>query len=551
ISTINAGIGNSGDIEIDVVSLAITAGGSINSGISSSGNGGNTNINAEESISVIGNTELFSFISAGVGFNSTAQAGNITIETPQLTVQDATIAANVFGAGNGGNININAAEQVSVISRTESRSSISANISAGATGEAGNINIETTQLVLQGASVSADVIGNGEGGTVDILAVDSIGLSNASLIQAEVFAGSTGNGGNLNISTGKLTLDDGSTVSATTLGEGNAGNVTINANDSINLSGVNEFSRGGIFASALIEDGDSGNIDLTTGELTISDGAIIAASNFPSFGADSASTPGTGEPGNITIAADSINLESEGRIEAITQASTGTGANIDLQVADTISLTGNSFVSAQAFGSANGGNLDIDTNFIVAFPDGNNDIIASAAQGQGGNINIVAESLLGIEERPLNPFTNDINASSEFGLDGDISIDVPDVNPLQGAAELPVGTVVADEITAQGCSTKRDLTAKSGLSIDGRGGVPPAPDLPMSSGNVIADNEIKTISVLPQPLATSRGKIQPARGIRVTKKGQVILTPYRTDNKGDRLIDESQSSCGLRTAKDS
>ncbi|MEO1465073.1 MAG: filamentous hemagglutinin, partial [Cyanobacteria bacterium J06633_1] len=247
-------------------------------------------------------------------------------------------------------------------------------------------------------------------------------------------------------------------------------------------------------------------------------------------------------------------LESEGRIEAITQAETGTGANIDLQVADTISLTGNSFISAQALGNANGGNLNIDTNFIVAFPDGSNDIIASADQGQGGNIDIVAESLLGINENSFNdPFTNDINASSEFGLDGSISIDVPDINPLQGTVELSTGVIATEEVTAQVCSASRDLTAKNGLSIDGKGGVPPAPDLPLNSTDIMIGGEIDSTAALPQSLKTGKGEIQPARGIRVTEEGQVILTAYRTNYKGDkpngiaaqRLL-ERESSCGLR-----
>ncbi|MEL6909558.1 MAG: filamentous hemagglutinin N-terminal domain-containing protein, partial [Cyanobacteria bacterium J06598_4] len=439
INAANLGTGNSGDIDINVDSLSITERGVITGAVFGAGNGGDINIDAEERVSVMGNVNFLSFISAGIGLNATGEAGNIKIETPQLILQDAAVDANVFGAGNGGDIDINAEERVTVIGSSESSSFISADIFSNATGEAGNIKIETPQLILQDASVSTDVLGNGEGGTIDISASDYIELSNTSLIQADVSPGSTGNGGNLNIETGQLTLNDGSQISATTLGNGNAGNVTIIANESISLSGVNEVSRGGIFASAIIENGDSGNIDLTTGELTISDGAIIAASNFPSFGENSTSAPGTGEPGNITIAADNISLESEGRIEAVTQSETGTGANISLEVADTISLRGSSFISAEALGNANGGNLSIDTNFIVAFPNGNNDIIASAAQGQGGNIDVVAESLLGIEERPLNPFTNDINASSEFGLDGDISIDTPDINPLQGAAELPVG----------------------------------------------------------------------------------------------------------------
>ena len=415
-------------------------------------------------------------------------------------------------------------------------------IEPNATGQAGNIEINTPELILQDAFISADIIGDGEGGTIDISASDSIELSGLSFIQADVITGSTGNGGSLNIETGQLSISGGSQISASTLGNGNAGNVTIIADESVNLSGAGESSRGGIFANALIENGNGGNIDLTTRELTISDGAVIIAGNFSSLGG---AAPGTGEPGNITISADTLNLESEGRIEARTQAETGTGANINLEVADNISLRGNSFISAEALGNADGGNLSIDTDFIVAFPEGNNDIIASAAQGQGGNIDITAESILGIQERPLNPFTNDINASSEFGLDGAISINTPDVNPLQGTTELPINVVVPEETTQQACAANREAEAKNGLDIVGKGGVPPAPELPLNSLNTIIDGKVNTVSTIPAPLKTGQGYIQPARGIKVTPEG-ISLVAYRTDNNGDRII-ETKSSCGTKS----
>ena len=512
ISATNFGRGNSGDININVGSLAITERGGIDGGILGAGNGGNIDINAEDRVSVIGNAESLSFIAVDIAENATGQAGNIEINTPELILQDAFISSDVFGDGEGGNININAQERVSVVSNGEFSSFISANI-----------------------------IGDGEGGTINISASDSIELSNLSLIQADVFEGSTGNGGNLNIETGRLTLSDGSQISASTLGNGNAGNVNISADNSIAISGVGEFSRGGIFTNALIEDGNGGNIDITTRELTISDGAVIIAGNFSSLGA---SAPGTGEPGNINISADTLNLESEGRIEARTQAEMGTGANIDLQVADSIFLSGSSFISAEALGNANGGNLSIDTNFIVAFPDGNNDIIASAAQGQGGNIDITAESLLGIQQRSLNDFTNDINASSDFGLDGTISINTIDVTPFLGEVELPMAVVEPEQTVAQVCDLNRNI-ANNSLTISGRGGVPPAPDLPLTSTNIVDNDELDRAIDIPEPLETAKGYIQPARGIKVTPEG-ISLVAYRTDGKGDRII-EPRSSCGTKS----
>jgi len=169
------------------------------------------------------------------------------------------------------------------------------------------------------------------------------------LIQATVLEDGSGNGGNLSIETGKLVLNGGSQISASTVGNGNAGNLSILATEVINLNGIRETSRGGIFAGALNGNGNGGNINISTERLTISDGAKIAASNFPSIGEEnSVSAPGTGEPGEINIIANSIDLSTGGRIDASTQSDNGEGANISLQVAEDITWQGDSFISAQA-----------------------------------------------------------------------------------------------------------------------------------------------------------------------------------------------------------
>ena len=140
---------------------------------------------------------------------------------------------------------------------------------------------------------------------------------------------------------------------------------------------------------------------------------------------------------------------------------------------------------------------------------------------------------MGIEPRPLSLFTNDINASSEFGLDGNVFVRTPNINLFQGEIELPTTIVEADAAVAQICSVNRGVASSSNLSVGGKGGIIPAPDLPLESTNIaIADNSKPTSSSL-QPVTTGRGNIEPARGIRVTKR-EVILTADRANNS-DRL----------------
>ncbi len=213
-----------------------------------------------------------------------------------------------------------------------------------------------------------------DAGTVEILASDSIiingkapeGFPSAitSVVNGE---GAVGNAGDVTVTTNNLSLTNSGRVSATTLGKGNAGNLTINAAKSIFISGFSERFRSGIVVDALVSQGNSGNAKISTNQLTIQNGGTIEASNFDSL---NVFRDGTGEPGNISIEANSINLNNKGRIEAATQFAEGDSANIDLTVAEDITLQNNSFISARALENARGGNVTINANdgFILAFP---------------------------------------------------------------------------------------------------------------------------------------------------------------------------------------
>ncbi len=163
----------------------------------------------------------------------------------------------------------------------------------------------------------------------------------------------------------------------------------------------------------------------------------------------------------------------------------------------------------------------------------------------GGNINLNVEQIFGLQERDAinedNDFsennTNDIDATSNIdGLDGSVTITTLGFDVVQGAREWPNNLVESEQTTAQACEANRELAAKNGLNITGKGGVPPAPDLPFDSLNVFINGEsANSTSAIPQPIETSYGKIQPARGIKVTKDGGIVLTAYRTNNSGDRI----------------
>ena len=578
LNTSNAGRGNAGTISIDVTDTFFADNRSlINSNIGTSenaparGNVGNIIINAEqinlsgtaqiqagafsgataeqpgivsltatESISFTGeNTGIFSNNDPG----SSGDASDTSLSASTIKFDaGAVISANNQSDGRGGNVTI-AAERLAL----SNNSGIFANVSGR--GDAGSIAVNATDSVLltELSSIEVGVLSNstGNGGnlTVD---TNTLTLRDGSQIFAGVLENTIGNGGNISVDSNLLTLSEGSQISAITFGEGNAGSLEINVSESIDLSGTQAESRGGLFANALVSSGQGGDIFVSTDKLTLRDGATITASNFSSLGA---SEPGTGEAGNLRVEVNSVTLSNEARIDTATRS--GNGGNISFEIADTLTLRENSFISARALNNASGGNIDIDTKFILAFPsqfDGN-DIRADAEQGRGGNISITAESVLGIAERTLNPLTNDINASSQVaGLSGTIAIDTPDINPLRTRAELPTNLVATNIVATNVCEVSTTGRA-SNLIVNGKGGVAPEIINPLTADNLIIDRQATTLNPLqtnptstenspltqtippeiqPAIVTKDKGKLYAARGIIRQEDGTVYLTAYPT-----------------------
>lgn len=93
-----------------------------------------------------------------------------------------------------------------------------------------------------------------------------------------------------------------------------------------------------------------------------------------------------------------------------------------------------------------------------------------------------------------------------------------------------------EQTTAQACQSNREIVAKNGLTIKGKGGVPAAPESVMDSQNIYVNGEdVDSTVAISQSIETSQGKIQPARGIRVKQDGGIVLTAYRTNNLGARI----------------
>ncbi|MBE9205565.1 S-layer family protein [Nostoc sp. LEGE 06077] len=563
------GLGDTGNLTITTPILRILDGAQVSSGTLGAGNGGNLTVNTSESTQLIGRSQDGKFAS-GL-FNQTqgsGNAGNIIITSPVLRILDgAQVSLGTLGAGNGGNLTVNTSESTQLIGRSQDGKFASGlfNQTQGS-GNAGNIIITSPVLrILDGAQVSSGTLGAGNGGNLTVNTSEStqlIGRSQDGKFASGLFnqaeSQATGNSRDLTINTPILQVFDGAQVSAGTLGIGNGGNLTVNTTETVELIGRSSDQR---FPSGLFSQtqgtGDAGAIRITTPELRIFDGAEVSAATLATGKGGNviikasdtlrvqngsqisvSSTGNVVEAGNIDVTAGLVRLDG-GKITA--QTLSGNGGDISLSIANLLFLRRGSTISTTAGTNASGGDggnikINIPNGFIVAIPSENTDITANAFTGSGGRIDITAQNLFGIQRRPFNTPTSDITASSQFGINGVININTPDVDPERGVVVLSTAIIDPSQLIEQSCAAVNSSQG-SQLTVTGRGGLPVNPNEPLSSEVVWSDTRLRnTTGQIYQHRATHLQLTKvvhipnhiPATGWIFNTQGQVTLVAHNS-----------------------
>ena len=466
LSTVAWGRGNSGNINInarDTISLGQVDPISgffpqvwIQSGIAGIGNAGDINITTG-SLSLTA-TRLLSFNSFGDGEGN---AGNITInarDTVSLRDFSHLLSWATYGQGNAGRVTIHAGDSVSLDSGSNIDASVSNQYLPGSVvpradtvvGDGGDIEITTGSLFLtNGGNITSLTGAQGNAGSVTINARDRVSIEGDFFLEpppgvwgprayytsgiftqvlsddlwGQIEGGSTrtvwgrgvGEGGDVNITTGSLSLTNGGAINTSTRWQGNAGRVTINARDSVHISGtapIRPDLGSGITTSAESQAvGSAGDVSITTGSLTVADqGTITTAAG------------GQGDAGSITVSADTVGLSRGGRLVSTTSSNSRAGDitlnTPDLQLAGAttglftettsageagdltiqpgsngqtlrVNLQQGAQISASTRGSGDGGDLTITAPESIALT-GDGSIIAAetGGGGTGGNLTL-------------------------------------------------------------------------------------------------------------------------------------------------------------------
>jgi len=406
-AAVDASGNGGGDIQVQGSQVTLTDGSQIEASTLGSKAGGTLSVNAKDAVNLSRTSANggSSALSAEVYPGATGAGGDLTIATGKLIVSDgAQVSAGTTGQGNGGNLFVNASDSVELMGTGKLATSGLFTGSQGA-GAAGDLRVVTGKLIVgDGAQISADTTGQGQAGNLFVSASDSVELmGTGKLADSRLFAsglftqaaiGSTGAGGNLAITTGKLIVQDGAQVSASTFGLGNGGTIAV-ATNSVNLSGVSPSGlSSGLFTSTSGV-GQAGNITVNSSTFRLADGAVVNASTTGK--GDSTTNSHAfrgGNGGAVIINANTFDVTNNGQI-LTTTSGTGFAGNIGLNVLNNITLSGQGsglFANAAPGSTGNGGTISISSNQLRLI-NGAGVSIDSQGTGNGGILRVQAGSL--------------------------------------------------------------------------------------------------------------------------------------------------------------
>lgn len=394
---------------------------------------------ARADVSLSKGTEIFA---SGSGESVNIAARHLTLSSEprgRQNNQTAILAGALPGLPSPdqtGDINIDAVGDVRLID-----SNIYSAIAAGAIRNAGDLNLNARSLYLT-ASAQIGAVGQGTGnsGNLNIEVADSILLDGKnsradrltglySLVGGLVSGTGSGQAGDLNIKTSSLDMLNGSLISSSTLGEGNAGNTTIVANERILVDGVNSVSGVASSISSSVEfsaKGDGGSIDITTPVLVIAKGGTILGR-----------TQGDGNAGTILLKVNALEANNGGQV-VTTSSTAGDAGNIEIFARDRIQLEGRDatyqdrvaitlfnalggessgiYANTNELSTGASGNIILQTNQLAL---SDTEQISASSQGTGvaGGLDITAEKV------QLNSATT--QAESRNGDRGNIRIATP------------------------------------------------------------------------------------------------------------------------------
>lgn len=370
-------------------------------------------------------------------------------------------------------------------------------------GRAGDINVEAENVIVDsGAEIAAFSFGEGRGGDISLKVTDSsviegqsiplsfiperffsFGLDvpgfkgasfRAAAMGSSVSASSAGPGdaGNIFIQTKFLRIRDGAFVATNPLFDGNGGTITVNATESVEVSGTSKYNilpdsldiSPSLLWTAATGSGNAKSLSINTKKLFILDGGTVQSTTFASGNAGDlfinaseyvevsgvglptidgelpsslrASSYGSGNAGNLNIKTNKVVIGGGANISvAAVGRSTGLAGNLTIN-ANSISLN-RGFITAEIgkTGIGEGANIRLQLSEILRLE--NESLISATAFGNSNGGNIFIDPLFLLAFPSTTPNGSDIIAKAQTGSGGRIFINTKGIFGISKRLAIP------------------------------------------------------------------------------------------------------------------
>jgi hemolysin activation/secretion protein len=337
--------------------------------------------------------------------------------------------------------------------------------------------------------VNASTSGQGNAGQITINTDGAVSLDGVNglptALLSNVEEGASGNSGGVNIVADSLSLSNGALVESRTRGNGNAADINLQARNKITFTGMKDGWNSGVYST--VEEGakgQGGNVHINTGVLLLKYGGSITTY-----------TNDIGNGGTVTINSGSLSLADRGSITTSTYG-TGDAGNVTINADDTVDLTeGFIFSTVEAGGVGDGGTVTINSGSL-SLADGGQiqtlvrgiDGAEAGGNGNAGNVIINADEAVTISGNSSAIFS-ELGARTE-GNAGNIEIQV-----TEGSLNLNDGARVNASTSGQGnagnltvTSDRLTLQNQGQLTVSGQGNSNPG-NLTITADNITLDNQ--------------------------------------------------------------
>lgn len=397
--TYSPGTGDTGDIRLRTGNLEMSSGTEISTSTRFAGQSGNIDITVEGPASIQGTRSL----------------------DPSGHFVNTGIFANTFGSGSGGDISLTA-ESLGM----STKASIEAISGWWGTGDAGNIALRVGQLDLKYSAIinSSTLYGWGsDSGQVDITA-NTINIRGAETSNAPFSTDTTGistaagewagKGGDITIRAENLSMENRGSINASSLGAHRGGDILMTVDNGSILGGSN------VISSAL-GTGDGGDVRVQATHFKISGVHpeayvdITGQETLAPSGIGSQAGTGTGNAGEVFLAADNVEILDGGRLTAETFGH-GEGGNVVVQAGELLVSGVNA--ALDSYGKAHGFDPEAGRSMIATASNSGGDL-GEGLSGTPGNIVVRAGRVKVTDGGLLSSETETLGGGGDIRVEAD------------------------------------------------------------------------------------------------------------------------------------